>query len=190
MSGTGKIAAAGETVELHRNIAVLVPARLDFIMTNTGDEAMTMYVINEPCPAGFRPNDKLLARDEQAPRPPRPPVPNPLVTPGAAGHWSHITRSLFATADGLGAIQGLITVSLDPLTLGEPHPHGPGREEVWLAIEGTSLAWLGTELRVQRPGMAYNARPDRVVTHSNVNFGDQRVKFLWFAGNGEHELRK
>ena len=191
LSGAGKMTAAGETVELHKDIAVLLPARLEFVMTNAGDEPLTMYVINEPCPSGFRPNDKLLVRDEESPRPPRAPITStPFITPGAAGHWSHITRSLFSTADGLGAIQGVITVALDPLTLGEPHPHGPGREEVWLAMEGTSLAWVGTELRVQRPGVAYIVRPDQKTTHSNINAGDHRVKFLWFAGNGEHELRR
>lgn len=191
LSGAGKMMAAGDTVELHKDIVVLLPARLDFAMNNTGDEPLTMYVINEPCPAGFRPNEKLLVRDEGAPRPPHAPITStPYITPGAAGHWSHITHSLFGVADGLGTIQSLITVALDPLTLGEPHPHRPPREEVWLALEGTSLAWLGTDLRIQRPGMAFNVRPDGQSTHSNINYSDHRVKFLWFACSGDHALRK
>jgi uncharacterized cupin superfamily protein len=65
--------------------------------------------------------------------------------------------------------------------MGEPHPHRPGQEEVWAAIDGTSLVFLGTELRVQRPGMAYMLRPDGVTVHSNINDGDTPVKFLYFA---------
>jgi len=67
--------------------------------------------------------------------------------------------------------------------MGEPHPHRPGQEEIWAALDGNSLAFLGTELRVQRPGMAYMIRPDGSMTHSNINSGDAPVKFLWFSGN-------
>jgi uncharacterized cupin superfamily protein len=67
--------------------------------------------------------------------------------------------------------------------MGEPHTHEPGHEEIWAAIEGTSLAYLGTQLRVQRPGMAYMLRPDITMTHSNINYGDTPVKFLWFSAS-------
>ena len=55
--------------------------------------------------------------------------------------------------------------------MGEPHPHNPGQEEIWAAIDGNSLAFIGSELRVQRPGMAYMIRPDHYMTHSNINSG-------------------
>ena len=58
-----------------------------------------------------------------------------------------------------------------------------GQEEIWTAIDGNSLAFIGSELRVQRPGMAYMIRPDQSMTHSNINSGDTPVKFLWFSGN-------
>jgi mannose-6-phosphate isomerase-like protein (cupin superfamily) len=63
-SGKGTARAGGQSVDLHQNIAVLVPAGLTFNLENTGDLPMTMYVINEPTPLGFRPNPSLLARDE------------------------------------------------------------------------------------------------------------------------------
>ena len=69
------------------------------------------------------------------------------------------------------------------MTLGEPHTHEPGHEEIWAAIEGTSLAMLGAQLRVQRPGMAFMLRPDDTMLHSNINYGDTPVKFLWFSGS-------
>jgi uncharacterized cupin superfamily protein len=65
--------------------------------------------------------------------------------------------------------------------MGEPHPHRPGQEEVWAAIDGDSLAFLGTELRIQHPGMAYMLPPDATTIHSNINPGDKPVKFLYFA---------
>ena len=66
----------------------------------------------------------------------------------------------------------------------------PGHEEVWTAIEGTSLAWMGTELRLQRPGMAFMLRPDGLMLHSNVNYGDSQIKFLFFARSKDHAVRK
>ncbi len=57
-SGKGTAHAGSQSVDLYRNIAVLVPAGLNFSIENTGDQPMTMYVINEPTPPGFRPNTK------------------------------------------------------------------------------------------------------------------------------------
>jgi mannose-6-phosphate isomerase-like protein (cupin superfamily) len=90
-------------------------------------------------------------------------------------------KELFSPADGLAAEQSVITVSVNPLTMGEPHPHRPGQEEVWAAIEGSSLMLMGTELRIQRPGMAFMLPLDAVTIHSNINAGDKPVKFLYFA---------
>ena len=84
-------------------------------------------------------------------------------------------------ADGLATEQSVITVTVNPLTMGEPHPHRPGQEEIWAAIDGESLMFLGTELRVQKPGMAYMLPPDAATIHSNINAGDKPVKFLYFA---------
>jgi mannose-6-phosphate isomerase-like protein (cupin superfamily) len=63
-SGKGTAHAGSQSADLHQNIAVLIPAGLNFNFENTGDQPMTMYVINEPTPPGFRPNTSMLARDE------------------------------------------------------------------------------------------------------------------------------
>src|SRR5258707_4398829 len=107
---------------------------------------------------------------------------SPFTLPGASGHWAHVVRDLFSRTDGLATIGDIITVTIDPMTMGEPHPHAPGQEEIWASLEGNSLAFLGTELRVQHPRMAYMILPDLLMTHSNINGGDEPVKFLWFSG--------
>src|ERR1700738_3480909 len=38
VSGTGEIAAGGKTAALHKDIAVFMPADLEFVMKNTGEE--------------------------------------------------------------------------------------------------------------------------------------------------------
>jgi mannose-6-phosphate isomerase-like protein (cupin superfamily) len=151
------------------------------VMKSTGPEALTMYVINEPTPAGFHPKDKMAVKDEAMARQRTPAAADPYIVGGASGHWAHIVRELFSPADGLATEQSVITVTVNPLTMGEPHPHRPGQEEVWAAIDGTSLIMMGTELRVQKPGMAYMLPPDSATVHSNINAGDTPVKFLYFA---------
>ena len=181
LGGEGEITAGGDTAKLRKDMAVLMPAGLEFVMKSTGAEPLTMYVINEPTPPGFHPEDKMVVKDEAMARQRTPAAADPYIVGGASGHWAHIVRELFSPADGLATEQSVITVTVNPLTMGEPHPHRPGQEEVWAAIDGTSLIMMGTELRVQKPGMAYMLPPDSATVHSNINPGDTPVKFLYFA---------
>jgi len=181
LGGEGEITGGGDNEKLRKDIAVFMPAGLEFVMRSTGTEDLTLYVINEPTPVGFHPKDKMLVKDEASARVRTPAAADPYIVGGASGHWAHIVRELFSPADGLATEQSVITVTINPLTMGEPHPHRPGQEEVWAAIDGISLLMMGTELRVQRPGMAYMLPPDGATVHSNINFGDTPVKFLYFA---------
>lgn len=182
-SGEGEITAGGKTAELHKDIAVFMPQGLEFTIKNTSREALTMYVINEPTYKGFVPRTDMLVKDETKVPPRVPMEASPYTLPGASGHWAHVVYDLFSRTDGLATIGDVITVDINPMRLGEPHPHNIGQEEIWCAIDGTSLAFIGTQLRLMPPGMAYMIRPDEAMTHSNINVGDTPVKFLWFAGS-------
>ncbi|HMF62717.1 MAG TPA: cupin domain-containing protein [Edaphobacter sp.] len=181
LGGTGEITAGEKSFALHKDVAILMPADLSFVMKNTGEEPLTMYVVNEPLPANFHPIKQMLMADERNVPIRTPQVASPYTIPGASGHWAHIVRDLFNKNDGLATIGDIITVEINPISMGEPHPHQPGHEEIWAAIDGTSLAFIGTELRVQPPGVAYMLRPDGLMQHSNINSGDAPVKFLWFS---------
>jgi mannose-6-phosphate isomerase-like protein (cupin superfamily) len=183
VSGSGEITAGDKTASLHKDIAVFIPAGLEFVMKNTGNHELKMYVVSEPTPGGFVPAKAMLVTDERQVPVRTPMVASPYTLPGASGHWAHVVRDLFSKTDGLATIGDLITVEINPMSMGEPHPHNPGQEEIWAAIDGNSLAFIGAELRVQRPGMAYMIRPDQSMTHSNINSGDTPVKFLWFSGS-------
>ena len=63
-SGKGTIKAGRKTAELHEGVGILMPPDIEFTMTNTGDEPLTMYIIVEPVPEGFKPNKEMLVRDE------------------------------------------------------------------------------------------------------------------------------
>ena len=180
-SGRGTIEAGGATVAIVANIAILMPANLSFTLRNTGQEPLVMYLISEPTPPGFRPNPNMLVRDE-----------NTLPITSSDGMWSHIVKTLFVTDDGLGTLQSILTVTLDPLTMGKPHAtNHDDIEEVWAGLEGTSLALVGPFLRRQGPGVAYLHPPDNLAPHSNINYSEEdQVKFLYFARYHPHEPRK
>jgi mannose-6-phosphate isomerase-like protein (cupin superfamily) len=183
VSGSGEITAGDKTAALHKDIAVFIPAGLEFTMKNTGNDELKMYVVSEPTPGNFVPAKAMLVTDERQVPVRTPMVASPYTLPGASGHWAHVVRDLFSKTDGLATIGDLITVEINPMSMGEPHPHNPGQEEIWAAIDGNSLAFIGAELRVQHPGMAYMIRPDNSMTHSNINSSDAPVKFLWFSGS-------
>jgi mannose-6-phosphate isomerase-like protein (cupin superfamily) len=182
-SGQGTVTAGGQSAKLSRNIAVLVPANLDFTLTNTSDEPLTMYVVNEPTSPGFRPNSTILVRDENA-----------LPITSSDEFWTHIVKTVFVTADGLATLQAVLTVSLDPLTISRPHLHlvdFTDTEEVWSALDGSSLAFVGNQLREQTPGMAFYHIPDDQTPHTNLNpSSDSQAKFFYFARYHAHETRR
>jgi mannose-6-phosphate isomerase-like protein (cupin superfamily) len=181
--GQGEVATAAKHSELHRDIAFFMPEGVPFTIRNTGVEPLEMYVIEDPVPAGFHPIADMLVTDERTVPLRTPLVPSPYTLPGASGHWAHTVRDLFNKRDGLATVGDVITVEINPMSMGEPHPHQPRHEEIWLAMDGDSLAFYGSQLRVQHPGTAYMLRPDGNLVHSNLNTSDKPIKFLWFSTN-------
>ena len=170
LSGKGTIKAGGITADLSSGVAVLMPENVNFTITNTGNETLTMYLISEPVPAGFKPIKNMLVKDE-----------NTLPISGTTGHWAHIVKRLFEKKDGLATLYSVLTVAQDPMTIGHPHSHDPGCEEVWTAVKGTSIAFLGKQIRMQPPGTAYNIPPDGNTPHCNINTTDKQVKLFYFS---------
>lgn len=181
VSGRGSATAGGVTADLFQNIAILMPANLEFTLKNTGDGPLAMYIIDEPTPPGFRPNEAMLVRDE-----------NTLPIASSNALWCHIDKMLFVTADGLGTLQSVLTLTLDSLTIAQPHVvDHDDIEEIWAALDGTSIAFISNQLRKQPPGVAYLHIPDNKTPHSNINYMEnEQVKFLYFARYHPHETRK
>ena len=136
--------------ELSPNIAILVPANLEFTLRNTGDRPLVMYVINEPVPDGFRPNSSILVKDE-----------NKISITSSDGHWAHIVKTLFVTDDGLGTLQSVLTVTIDPLTMGMPHVvDHDDVEEVWSAL--VEPAWLLSAISCESKHPAWRSITSRI----------------------------
>jgi len=179
LSGTGTMTAGKKIVDLYRGIAVLVPANLEFRMKNTGDVPLTMYLVAEPCPAGFRYNTELLVVDENS---------TPVSSSNA--HWVGIVKPLLSTKDGLGTLESILTCQFDPMTFFQPHSHDKGTEEVWCTINGDVYVLLGKQIRFQPPGTAYMIPPDSKSPHANFNVSDRMINMFYFARYRDHEVRK
>jgi mannose-6-phosphate isomerase-like protein (cupin superfamily) len=167
--GEGTFTAGGKTVALKSGITVLLPPAIEFVMKNTGAEPLTMYLIAEPVPAGFVPKTEIVVRDE-----------NTLPIDGADIHWSHIPKFFLGKKDGLATIDGMAPVWFDGMTMGQPHSHNPGFEEIWFSVEGDPTIFLGKQLRPFPPGTAYKIPPDYMTPHSTINVSMQPVKTFWF----------
>lgn len=180
-SGRGTVNAGGQSADLYRNIAVLIPADLEFTLRNTGNQPLAMYVINEPTPADFRPNAHMLVRNG-----------NKIPISTSTRLWSEIVTPLFSTEDGLATLQDVSTVTFDPLTISRPYVvNNTGIEEVWTDLYGTGIAFISNALFKQTPGMAFYHVPDNLTPHSTINPNpDSQVKFLYFARYQPHEDRK
>ncbi len=179
LSGKGAVKAGKKSADLYPGICILMPANLSFTMTNTGSEPLAMLMVNEPAPQGFRPNADMLVKDE-----------NTMPIESTNGHWCHIVKNFFETEAGLGTLERVLTVSLDPMTIAHPHSHGPGTEEVWTVVDGESLAWIGKKLYEQPAGVGYLIPPDGKTAHANMNTTEKPVKFFYFARYRDHDVRK
>lgn len=178
LGGEGTLNGGGKTYDLHSGICALIPASLEFTMKNSGDEPLTMYLVNEPTPDGFRPNKEILIRDE-----------NTMPVEGTTGHWCHIVKNFYETEAGLGTLERVLTVAFDPMTIGHPHSHGEDVEEVWTQIDDESIAFIGKQIRCQPAGTGYMIPPDGNTPHANINTGSHRVKMFYFARYKDHEVR-
>lgn len=176
-AGRGTITSGGRTVELYEGVGILMPPNVEFTLTNTGGEPLGMYLIVEPIPEGFKPKKAMVVSDENK---------NPIGS--ATGHWCHIHKRLFTREDGLAVLVGMGPVWFDPMTMGQPHSHDEGIEEIWFSLKGASTILLGKELRAFPPGTAYKIPPNAMTPHSTINTGEKAVKVFWFMKSGAHKM--
>jgi len=169
--GGGRIKSDKTNAEIFSGSFILVPPDVEFTMENTGDEPLTMYVIVEPITRDdFTPREDIVVVDENK---------LPILT--TTGHWSMIIKQAYKLSDDLCIIEYINTITFDPMTIGHPHSHYDRCEEVWTAVDGESILFLGKQIRMQPPGTAYLCPPYGNCPHSNINNTDKPVKLLYFA---------
>ena len=179
ISGKGTVTSGRKTADLYSGIFVLIPDKCSFTMTNTGDDFLNMYLIVEPVVRDdFTPQKEVIVVDENT---------IPILT--TTGHWTMIIKQAFNINKELSIIEYVNAITFDPMTIGQPHSHNVGCEEVWTCIEGETLLFLGKQLRMQTPGTAYMIPTDGNTPHSNINHTDKPVKLLYFAVRKDWEKK-
>jgi mannose-6-phosphate isomerase-like protein (cupin superfamily) len=171
-SGEGTATAGSQKVHLSPNIALLIPANLEFSLAATSPRPLQMYVIEEPTTPPFHPRTTLLVRDE-----------NTLPFSTTNQQWSCMVKPIFTVADGLATLDSVSTISLDPLTVSRPQSTpSSATESVWTALHGTGIAFVSNQLRRQPPGTAFLEVPDGKTPHSIINPNEeQQIRFLYFS---------
>jgi len=167
-SGKGIIEAGNKKADLHEGVGILMPPGIGFIIKNTGNKSLTMYVMAESIPNDFEPRKDMLVRDE-----------NVIPLGSTNGHWCHIHKKLFAQKDGLANFYGMGPVWFEPMKMGQPHSHGEKIEEIWFVVKGDIHLLLGKKLRKLSPGSAYKIPPNGSVPHANINISDKTIKTFW-----------
>lgn len=170
LSGKGTVSGGGKTYDIAKGYGILIPDGMEFVMTASGDEALTMYLVNEPVPDGFVPREDIGIIDVNA---------APYET--STVHWCMVFKRIFSGNDGLATIQSILTVTFAPMTMGQPHSHDNGCEETWMSLEGDINLLLGKQLRAQPPGTAFMIPPDGKTPHATINTSDKPVKLFHVA---------
>ena len=100
--------------------------------------------------------------------------------PSAGMHWAHIAHGFLRGAKWYNPV-GFIVCSIDAFDVAQPHMHGPGCEEIWLQLKGTSLLIFGKRLFYQPPGTAFLIPPNFCVPHASINHTDQQMQWLYLG---------
>lgn len=171
-SGEGEITCGGKTETVETDALVLLPEQQTYAIRNTGRRPLEMYCITEPVPDGFTPNaDMKILHDSMTP------------FTATQAHWSHCPKGRFSKSDGLATLTGLAPVWYMPMTIGQPHSHKPGIEEIWFVAEGDFHLLLGKQFYNLRPGTGYKVPATGETPHANMNLGDKPVKTFWMMYN-------
>jgi mannose-6-phosphate isomerase-like protein (cupin superfamily) len=167
--GTGRVEAGGKKADLSEGTGVFIPAGLAYQFFNTDKElSLQAIIIVEGIEQGFEPLKEMKTgsyKDHM---------------PGAGMHWAHIGRGI---VDGVkfSNPMGVAVVSIDAFDMAQPHMHGPGCEEIWCQLKGTSLLLFGNQLRRMEPGMAFLIPPNFKIPHSSINPSDQPMQWLYLG---------
>jgi mannose-6-phosphate isomerase-like protein (cupin superfamily) len=175
MGGEGRIEAGRKKAALKEGMVAVIPARLEYRFFNTGETPLETVIAVEEVPEDFIPAKEMSVGSYRNSK--------PIV----GAHWAHIGRPFLYDVDPRFANRmGFIVVSIDNFDIAQPHTHGPGTEEIWLQLQGTSLLFFGNRLLWQEPGEAFLIPPNNKVPHCSINHTNEPMLWLYFGCRKEN----
>ena len=98
-------------------------------------------------------------------------------------HWSYFGKNLFNSAHGLSPRESFHVVWVPPMSIGEPHAHVPGWEEVWTKLPPyDAFLTLGSEVREMPVNTAFLAPPNAKTVHAVMNLRKDSPQAWLFIG--------
>lgn len=174
-SGEGRIDDGLGYWDLKEGVGVLVHSKLRHRITNTSDQPLELLMLTWEAPAGISAEKQILVRDTHQ---------MPLTECGGEiCHWSYLGKNIFNPSHGLHPNESFHIVYVPPMTIGEPHAHVPGWEEIWTKLPPHETYFmLGSEVREMPPFTAFLAPPNSKTVHSVINLRkDQRMAWLFIS---------
>jgi mannose-6-phosphate isomerase-like protein (cupin superfamily) len=180
-SGFGTIRSGRKKVEIRQGFGIIIPPGVEFTLANTGNNPLTLFVIEEPLPLGFKPAREMVVKND---------FDHPISTNARRLDYRFW---LFTPRDGLAAITGMDQIVFMPRTYVPPHVHLPEEEEVWIALDDMKIQ-IGREQRLLPAGSAYKPPADSTTPHVNINDTTENKRLLWLMKHrltdGEPEERE
>ncbi len=178
-SGAGTVEAGAKKAALDEGTAVFIPAGLEYRLSNPGEHPLEMILVTEAIAPGFQPQATLSVGTARN-------------SPPAVGHhWSHVARAiLYDVPPRFSNPMGFALVSIDSFDIAQPHFHGPGTEEIWCQLTGTSLLFFGNRLLRQSPGEAFLIPPNNKVPHASINPTGEPMSWLYMGCQHPEDMEK
>ena len=169
VKGAGVVTGSDRKATVENGTAVLLPPNMEHTISNESSEPMEILIVTEAPLPSFKPRSEMLVRYLRE-------LPVTHIA-----HWSYAVQWLFKEEDGLAKLSNLLVVTQDAMTIGSPHAHIPGWEEVWYKMGGKGIAFVGSQILPMPDGCGYISPPDGVTPHSSINVTNEPQKYFYFA---------
>jgi len=165
-TGYGAVSSGRRTVDIRQGFGIIIPPGVEFTLRNSGENPLTLYVIEEPLPRGFKPAQEMAVKND---------FDKPVSTNARRLDFRYW---LFSPGDGLAAITGMDQIVFLPRTYVPPHVHLPEEEEVWIALDDMKIQ-IGRQQRLLPAGAAYKPPSDSITPHVNINDSSENKRLIW-----------
>ena len=174
LSGNGEVESGGKSAAIREGSGVFVPAKVEYMFRNTGNEPVNAVIIVEDITPDFKPQTEIKVGNFHD---------NPVADIGM--HWVNTWYSIVDDVEFCNPM-GIGIVTVPPQEIQQPHVHNPGTEEIWCKTQGDCLIMFGKVLRWHREGEAYLVPPTGKDPHMAINNTDQPSQWL-YIGNRHDE---
>jgi mannose-6-phosphate isomerase-like protein (cupin superfamily) len=168
-SGQARIDDGTSFWDVKPGFTVLIPPNQGHRFTNTGEDQLSMIMMESLPKAGLAAVPGIVVRDA-----------NKMMYIEQGAHWNNLSKAPFAD---LG--ERFLLVYLAPMSIAGPHAHTPETDEGWVKFtDGPTLMQLGSELRSWPINAGIIAPNNGQTVHAAINNSNRIQGWFYFASTG------